>query len=400
MKPWVIVVVSAALGIAGGIGSAIYRIQSMPWDGTGDGGKAHLEETPPPKKPAEPPTPSGGVPEVAVDHDTHDFGVMDSNATLTHDFVFTNKGTGLLKLTKGPTTCKCAMANLDRAEVPPGKTTKVTLEWKGKGFNGPYRQTATVNTNDPKRSQVTLAVSGKVISAIKAEPAELTFTGVTAGESATGSAELFGYLAEPLKIAGHVFTDPNTAKFFEVSLQPVKPEELAKDKEAKSGVRANVTIKPGLPVGTFSQTIRFKTGLANVATFDLPVKGSVVGDLTVVGLGGTWDQEHSLLTIGTVNSREEVTRTLLVTARGQFRSQVQLKVAEVWPDLLKVEVGATRDAASQNLRQTPIVVRIPRGSPPANYLGTETAKVGRILLETSHPRAPKLLIRVRFAVEG
>jgi hypothetical protein len=130
----------------------------------------------------------------------------------------------------------------------------------------------------------------------------------------------------------------------------------------------------------------------------LPVRGNVVSDLAVVG--GNWDEEHSLLTIGTVSAREDTSRRLILIARGPFRDQVKLKVAEVSPELLKVELGPPTAAAGQRLRQLPIVVRIPKGTPPAAYLGSETAKAGRILLETNHPRAPRVLIRVSFAVEN
>ena len=73
---------------------------------------------------------------------------------------------------------------------------------------------------------------------------------------------------------------------------------------------------------------------------------------------------------------------------------------ERWPAFLKVDLGPTTKVAGRNLNETPVIIRIPKGSPPANHLGTETAKCARIVLETSHPRAPKLLIRVQFAVEG
>jgi hypothetical protein len=373
-------------------------VNSLPWDGTGDGPRAH--------EPAKLLTPAASSepvdlshqPKVVVQQDTFDFGTMDSGSQASHDFLFTNQGGGVLTLAKGPTTCKCAVANLERAEVPPGESTKVKLEWKAKGFQGPYKQTATLMTNDTSRPTVTLSISGRIVSAVKLVPDGLVLSSVTAGETASGTVAAYGCVPEPLKITGQEFVEAGTARFFDVKCVPMKPDEAAKDKDAKSGVLVQVTLKPGLPVGPFKQTIRLKTNLAASPSHDVGVSGSIVSDVAVVG--GGWDDKYGVLTIGSVNSREEVARTLFVIARGPDREKVKLKVAEVWPAFLKAEIRPTFETSGGALRQTPIVIRIPKGSPPANHLGTQTSKCGRILLETGHPRAPQLLIRVQFAVEG
>jgi hypothetical protein len=373
-------------------------VESLPWDGTAEGAKGRLSLDDAAKAGLTTAKPEEGEPEVVVEEENHDFGVMDNAAVGSHDFVFRNRGKGTLKLTKGHTTCRCTMANLEQAEVPPGQSTKVNLEFKGKGFNGPYKQTATVLTNDPKRKQIELTVSGKIIPLLRAVPEEVVFSSVTAGDPVTSSVDLFDYIETPLSIVSHECTEKNTAGLFDVKWGPLKPEVLAKETGAKSGLQLQITLKPGLPVGTFKQTIRLKTNLPGVDAFEVPINGSVVSDLAI--MGGDWSEEHSLLTIGTVKANEEASRTLIVVARGPFRDQVRLKVAEVWPDLLKVELGPGSATAGQTLRQFPIVIRIPKGTPPADHLGSETAKCGKVLLETNHPRAPKLLIRVRFAVEG
>ncbi len=396
MKAWAVIALAAAVGIAGGAYIAIWRVRSRPWDGTAEGAKVHLTREQAAKLG---PTalPADGIPEVLVDHEEHDFGVMDSTSTGTHDFIFTNKGTGTLKLSKGHSTCRCTMTNFEQAEVAAGQSTKVNLEFKGKGFSGPYKQTATVITNDPKRSQIQLMVTGKIIPILRTVPEEIAFSSVTAGNPATATMDVFGYVASPLKIAGFECSDKNTAGLFDVKVEPMKPDVLAKETGAKSGVYLVVTLKPGLPVGTFKQTIRLKTNLAGAEQHDLEVRGNVVSDLAVVG--GNWDDERSLLAIGTVSAKEDVSRRLILIARGPFRNQVELKVAEMWPELLKVDLPPPT-AVGDSLRQLPIVIRIPKGTPPTDHLGSETAKAGRIVLETNHPQAPKVLIRVSFAVEN
>lgn len=396
MRAWVVVVISAILGIATGAYMAHWRVTSLPWDGSAEGAKVHLS-TDEAAKLNFASTPDDGVPEVFVDHTEYNFGLMDSGATGRHEFTFTNKGTGTLKISKGHTTCKCTVANFDHAEVPPGQSTKVTLEFKGQGFSGPYKQTATIITNDPKQPQIELMVAGKIIPILKAVPSELTFTGISAGAPVTRTVDLFGYVDTPLQVTGFELADKKTADLFEIQTQPIKPDVLAKEAGAKSGVQLSVTVKPGLPVGAFKQTIHLNTNLEGAPHHDLEVSGNVVSDLAIVG--ARWDEERSLLGIGTVNSKEEVSRRVILVARGKYRDQVNLKVAEVWPDYLKVELERPT-VVGESLRQFPIVIRIPKGTPPANHLGSEAAQTGRIVLETNHPEAPKLLIRVAFAVEN
>ncbi len=398
MGIWKILIIGGIVGVIAGVAGAHYRVRSRPWDGSGEGTLAH-EPTPPESPLLDAKSADlNRQPKVVVQTDSFDFGTMDAGSTATHNFVIANQGNADLALIKGPTTCKCAMANLERAEVHPGESTKVTLEWKAKGFLGPYKQTATVMTNDTARPSVTLTISGRIVSTVKTVPDELVFNSMTAGESVSGTVAMYGCVSEPLKITGHEFVEPGTARVFDVKCVPMKPEEVAKDKDAKSGVSVEVTLKPGLPIGPFKQKIRLKTNLAATPSVDLSVKGSIVSDVAVAG--AQWDETYGLLQIGSVSSRDEVSRTLIVIARGPHRSQVKLRVAEVWPSLLKVEIGPTTVSSAGHVLQTPVVIRIPKRSPPAVYLGTETSKCGRILLETGLPQAPQLLIRVQFAVEG
>jgi len=396
MRAWTVVVFSAVLGLATGAYMAYWRLTSLPWDGSAEGSKIHLTADAAAKLKLSP-VADAGVPEVVVDNEEYHFGVMDASATGRHDFILTNKGTGVLKLSKGHTTCKCTMANFEHAEVPPGQSTKVTLEFKGHGFSGPYKQTATVITNDPKRPQIQLMVSGKIIPILRAVPSEVSFTGISASTPVTWTVDLFGYVDTPLQITGFKLSEEKTAGMFEIKAQPLGPDVLAKETGAKSGVQLAITVKPGLPVGAFKQTIHLDTNLEGAPHHELEVSGNVVGELAIVG--ARWDEERSLLGIGTVSSKEEVSRRVILVARGKYRDQVKLKVVEVWPELLKVELEPP-STMGETLRQFPIIIRIPKGTPPANYLGSEAAQTGRIVLETNHPEAPKMLIRVAFAVQN
>jgi hypothetical protein len=63
--------------------------------------------------------------------------------------VIRNVGQGPLKLAKGPTNCKCTVAGLKDQEIPPGGQASIRLEFTPNDL-GPFRQGATIWTNDPE----------------------------------------------------------------------------------------------------------------------------------------------------------------------------------------------------------------------------------------------------------
>ena len=397
MTAWRITLTALILGIGIGVGSALLKISRFQWDHTGDGPIVYTETAPP--KPAVPPPSSVGKieqPKVVVEKTSFDFGTMDPGAKGKHDYVFRNEGNAPLELAKGKTSCSCTMTNLERVQIAPGQSTKVTLDWKVKGFEGTFNQWATVNTNDPQRPSVTLNIVGHIASVVRTVPETLILSSVVAGEKASGTIRVFSYEPLPLKVSGQEFTDPESARWFEAAVVPMKPAEVAVEKDAKSGILAEINLKPGLPLGEFKQTIRLKINSAKLPSVEVPIRGVVVGDVSVIGAGS--DYKHDVLAIGSVKAQEGAERKLIVIGRGRSRDQLKLKVVDKWPEFLQVDIGAT--TAGRNENTTPIIVRIPKGSPPANHWGTEASPYGRIQLETSQPRAPKLLIHVQFAVEG
>jgi hypothetical protein len=286
----------------------------------------------------------------------------------------------------------------DKTVVPPGGKATVGLSWKAKGFNGPFQQTATVMTNDPHHSRLVLTVKGRISVAVRSVPPELVFTRITSGEAAKGSVQLFGYRPGPLEIKEFTWSDPSLAKYFEAELLPLPADQLKREEGATSGHVLEIRAKSGLPMGPFQQRITVATNQKEAPTVEIPIRGTVTSEISVVGPG--WDEEDSLLTLGTLQSREGGKRVLLIVAGGMQGKEIQYKLAEVTPDLLKVELGTPKPMKGSSSTQTPLTITIPPGSPPANHLGSEQGKLGRITIETNHPHAPKLRILVRFAVEG
>ncbi len=386
-----LIVVTVMIGLAAGLGSTLLQLRLSRWD-RNPGGAADASLVPEMSDLDE------YLPEFSVDKTVHDFGTMDHRSQGRHNFVVTNTGQGTLRLTIGGSSCGCTIAKLDRKTIPPGESVNVEMTWRPKGDIGPYSENAKVRTNDPKHRGVTLTVKGRVTAAVRVVPAVLIFSRTSAGESATGETAVYGYLDDPLEILEATLTNLETAEKFDVSYEPLSPEEIEEEPRARSGYRVRVTTKPGLPLGAFEQTIRFTTNLQGAEHVDLLVVGMVGKEITVVGRG--WSESNALLMLGAVDSRKTTRRRLWLIARGPGHEQVQFKPVDVFPDLLKVSIGQSAQVGEGKATRTELFIEIPKGSRRANHLGSQQGEVGRIKIQTTDPKVPEIQLRVRFAVEG
>lgn len=387
MRTWVIAAGSVLIGAILGVGLSVARIHQRPWDGTPHG----LNEGESAAKVA----PEGPHPRAVPNQVSFDFGVMDTDTHGKHDFIITNYGDAVLTLQKGDTSCKCTVAELDKSEVKPGESAKVTVEWHTKGFQGPYRQTAAVLTNDPTRHRLALTISGRVVAIVKPIPEELALSSLPSTTAHTATVNLFCYKPYPFQITGYEFSDPAIAEAFDIQVERMAEDQIKAESGATSGQIVHVTVKPGLPLGPFQQTITLKTNLPGDRTIPIPVKGTVVGDIRVVGPAG-WDSNTNTLYLGTLGSHEEVQRNLMIFIRGSAAKNIQVEIARRDPELLEATLGNRITAG--DVTRIPLAIRIPKGGEVMDYSGTESAKPGQVVLKTNHPLARELPIKVRFAI--
>jgi hypothetical protein len=386
MKPWFYLALLIVLGTAAGMGTAVLRVCLVPWD---------PQSARPPRSP--PVAPGAPRAIVKVDRAEYDFGAMDVWLSGSHDFLLTNAGTANLELTKGGTSCHCALSELGQSIVPPGGSTKVTLEWKSKGQWGPYRQSATILTNDPEHPRIELTVSGRLTVGVDASPPEFVLGRISAGEPASAEVRIYCYLPEPLKITGHRWSDPSTAGMFELQFQPLSSTQVREEPDARSGFLARIVVKSGLPLGPIRQTISVTTNFKTHPVIEIPLQGVVVSDISIVGRG--WNADTGVLMLGAVG-RSGFEQTLNIFTRGPYRKEVRFTPGRVDPDLLHVKLGPTSPLGDGTVYRTPLTIQIPRGSRPANFLGSKQSRLGEIIIETTHPQAPRLQLRVSFATEG
>ncbi len=378
------------VGVAVGTGTAFWRMRQVPWNGQ------PVESSPGSAIP-EAPGPGEPAPKVVVDQEEYDFGTMDYGSEMGHDFKFTNAGQAPLVLTAGPTSCRCTVSKVNGDKLLPGQSFKVTVHWKARDLSNHYRQTVQIYTNDPLRPVVKLSIVGEVSVALRAEPAELIFSQLSQDEPASGEVRLLCNRRQPLKILEHRLSDQALAKFFQVSWEPLSEAELRDQKGVHSGALLKVTVKPGLPQGAFRQTILLVTNLKSMPSLSVDIEGSVGSDVTVAGEG--WDATSGVVNLGFINSQTGVRRRLVLVAHGPHGKEVKYSIVRREPELLQVKLGSTTPIGNGTSTQTPLIIQIPKGSPPVNCLGSDQGKFGEITLGTNLPRTPKLRILARFLIE-
>jgi hypothetical protein len=415
---WGVAAVAAVLGAALGAGSAVVQSTMRPWQiggfrvAAGDRRAVGGRDT---------------AGQVEVAQTVHDFGTIGVGSTGSHAFVIRNVGTGPLRLTRGASSCTCTIAGFaadgpaggespgassgdgqagdrdagdreDRPEkiVAPGESTRIVLEWKGRGADGPFRQQATILTNDPRRPEVIFVVEGTLVPTWKAEPETLLFSQLSATGGETGEIRIFTYGAAAPEIDRVSIDHGESADRFRVTTSPLEAADIAAQAGATGGLRVTVEALPGLPLGSLRGRVVLELRMPELVTVEVPLEGTVTGDLSVVGVA--WNRSRQSLFLGTVSAKTGFRTQVFLTARGPHRDLVRPVVREVVPPSLEIHVGDSEPVGSGSVIRTPIEIVIPPGSPAANHLCSQLGPAGRIVLETGHPDSPTLTIPVCVAI--
>ena len=394
MKVAWLLAVALVLGTTAGIGTAVVRWRLVPWNNTTASQVEAVVRFQEERQAAR--AAKMAVPNVEVDQAKHDFGTLDVETVGRHEFVLTNRGSRPAKLSKGTVTCSCVLSELAQTELAPGESTRVILEWRSKGRIGPYRQSGTIRV-DPGDREIILSVEGRFVSIAYADPAYVDFGKISTSEPAASAVRFYSLLDEPITVAGYDYSDPATAKHFDINTTPLPAAQLQGEKGAKSGLAARITLKPGLPCGPIRQTITFQTNLKQRPAITVQVQGTVTSDITVVGRG--WNEEAGRLSLGAVKSQEGTQRVVVLSARGPYRKDVHFKLVSVSPAFLKARLEEIAPGPNPTAVHTKLTIEVPKGQPSGSYIEAPESRLGEIVLRTNHPYLPELKIPIAFIVE-
>lgn len=390
-NPWLVATAAGLLGSLTGISTAVIMAASTPLRTAATATTGLAAE--------------GPQPQLETDATVHEFGRVAVGGSGSHEFTIRNTGDAPLVLTKGATSCTCTVSDFSgpgsgdgsSRTVPPGSSTTVRIEWKGKGGGGPFRQRATILTNDPKRPEVAFSIEGQVVPLWRAEPSVIALTGLSASSPTETTAALFTFGSAAAELIDCRVVADKLTDLVTVSAEPLPPDTVEGETGATGGFRLTLQFATGLPLGKLRGDVETIIRLdGEELTITIPLEGTVTGDFTVVGQA--WDKRAKAVRLGTVSRREGLVTKLFVMAKGPGRDQVRPTVKEVIPAGLKVDVAPPQPIGDGGLIRIGLTLSISSGSPTANNLCTEAATAGKIVLETGHPDTPELTIPVCVAI--
>ena len=335
------------------------------------------------------------IPQVEIKETTFEFGVMQRGATMSHEFIFHNKGDADLWLEVGSTSCKCTAGTTNEAPIKPGESAPVRVEWTAKVVAGPFQQRAVVHTNDPRTSRIELSITGQVVERSGLKPGEFLLGKMSAEKQQNASVYLASFVSEGLEASATMAQGTTKPELYELSVQSVPVEELPFE-GAKSGVRIDLTVGPGLPIGHLTEWIEIETNQEEIGEILVAAVGAVEGDITLHGRG--WSKELGLLNLGNVSGKSGIETELIVSVKGEHAEGAQARLGLRNPEWLEVEFGEAR-TVREGVTHIPMTLRIPPGLPPV--IRTESGQGegdARFQLLTNHPTSPEVEVRVRFII--
>ncbi|MEL6658582.1 MAG: DUF1573 domain-containing protein [Bacteroidota bacterium] len=101
------------------------------------------------------------IAEMTFDNETHNFGMVDQGAIITHDFKFTNTGTVPLVISDVRSTCGCTVADWPREPIAPGGEGSIPVRFDTKNKSGIQSKPVTITANT-LNAKTNLFLNGRV----------------------------------------------------------------------------------------------------------------------------------------------------------------------------------------------------------------------------------------------
>lgn len=332
---------------------------------------------------------------IVVNGARYDFGTIDRFASDSHEFEILNGGDEPLSLVIGKSTCKCTKFATEKDALAPGEKTKVKLEWTVKTGDPMFEQSAELITNDPANNPLQLTIHGAVVDTVRADRSQLSLGDVSANEPQTFRMRIHTYRDHELAIEKYQWLNPDGTDHFEVSFVPLTAEQIAEEKGAYSGVEVVLVVLPGLPLGQLSQTLRLTTTLPDREPVEIPVAGTIVSDVTLVG--GNVSADRLLVNMGTLEHGAEHKKTVYLVVKGPFRDETGLRIESVDPaQEFEAAIGEPIGDNPKVVRY-PLTLVIPASALPVARNSDETS--AQVKLAITHPQVKEMTIRVRYVLK-
>jgi len=319
----------------------------------------------------------------------HEFGSMSQFRKDSHTWEVKNVGEAELQLWLDHSTCSCTIAKLaaqDTASkdgtstekkivrVKPNESIPIKLEFETKNFQNTYEKGAWIGSNDPTKPLFSLFVKGTVYPPVMVYPPEMiTLNGISNEVAAHATIAVYSMDMPTMKI-----TKLNTGRpaLFVAKQAPLTKEDRQQLKVPAGGYRIDLEVKPGLPLGRFSDELVIETDHPLQKETKISIHGYTTGPISIIPEG---------VRMTGVSSKVGATHSLTLLVRGGRPTTFEVTHK---PEILKITIA--EDPAQKGKHR--LTVAIPPGTPPT------AIDNDMIVVKTDHPRATELKIPVKIVV--
>jgi hypothetical protein len=216
------------------------------------------------------PAPTGPAPKIVCEAPVFEFGEVDSEVKVEHDFMVRNAGEGTLEIKNVRTSCGCTVAQPENKTLAPGQETKISTTLSLKGRQGVTSKTVTVECNDPETPVLKLELKGTAVAAITIEPRTVSLGRVVDASPISQAISIKATKPDlNFKIES---VDSSTLPQFKTEIKTVE--------EGKS-YEVLLTSAEALPVGNINGRLMIKTDTPSNPIINVSVFAQVIGDLDV-----------------------------------------------------------------------------------------------------------------------
>jgi len=386
-----VVLVSCVFGVLLGMGVAHSLLSVNGWQ---------LEsETKPPEKLAETALVQATDPNTKahIEETTHHFGIMHTKDTGSHDFFIRNVGTADLILKVDRTSCSCLGIDITPSRVPPGGTARCHLKYNAEqAMPGKFTQGGVVRTNDPDNREIHLRVEGVFTNPVAVRPSTINLPRVVVGTTRTETVRFYGFENEPLQLSAPTWMDQ---EHFDFQWEPAELTESDITDTyyslAKSVVEGTVTLKPGLPVGSFQEWFQVRTNYQSQTNVSFRVNGQIVGsNVSISGQG--YNRSTGVADLGRTIVGRSLSREISIQFSGTLAQSASVQMSAAAPAWIRTELSPPRDVGP--LRIFSLKITVPEDAPTGSYLFSGDGQQAYVTLETNDESMPALRIPLQFAV--
>ena len=225
-----------------------------------------VADTPPPASSAAEPTPVVG--EIAV----HDFGTVAQGALVQHGFELSNEHARPLHITDVKAPCSCTVAVASDRVIPAGGSVRVDVAFDTAHLQGHKHKTVFVFTDDSEQPVRSLTLTGIVSADLVADPPVVYFGRIDPGADAHAEVRVLASGGYPLDVIAEV---EGRTPAIEVGVEPP-------DGDGETVRRVVVRLGREMQRGPFSESIRIRAVGGRAGEIEVPVLGTIEGDLVVL----------------------------------------------------------------------------------------------------------------------